>query len=389
MKIHACFQTLALFAAALSSVAQDSTLPSPIGKAHRGETLFMKGFPGAHDNGRSCATCHVPEEAFQLTPQHVEARFQGLQQRRLKHPSADDPLFRSIDANDFADDFTNLRNHALVRVSITLPTNAAGEKLIWPVNDPTATVVAVWRSTPTVWNTAFTGPYQLDGRQPTLQAQALGALVAHSEITREPKEKFLDDIAAFQTAQFSSPAVKELAAALANGVTPPPTDPVLNIEEQRGKLLFNQHCATCHGGPTQTVPLTRLPPGIRNIRISKPVPPAGADLPFAPSPIAPRLWAFRVPGQTAPEVRSSTDPGQALLTGNIAHLNFFDIPTLYGISRTAPYFHDNSAATLEDVVRHYQVDAIFVRRVAPVGAPRPDLILDDEIEPLVAYLKKI
>jgi hypothetical protein len=27
--------------------------------------------------------------------------------------------------------------------------------------------------------------------------------------------------------------------------------------------------------------------------------------------------------------------------------------------------------------------------VAPVGAPRPDLILDDEIPPLVAYLKKI
>ena len=104
----------------------------------------MKGFPGAHDNGRSCATCHVPEEAFQLTPQHVEARFQALQQRRLKHPSADDPLFRSIDANDFADDFTNLRNHALVRVSITLPTNAAGEKLIWPVNDPTASAEVNW-----------------------------------------------------------------------------------------------------------------------------------------------------------------------------------------------------------------------------------------------------
>jgi cytochrome c peroxidase len=50
----------------------------------------------------------------------------------------------------------------------------------------------------------------------------------------------------------------------------------------------------------------------------------------------------------------------------VAHLNFFDIPTLYGISKTAPYFHDNSGATLEDVV-----------------------ILDVEIAPLVAYLKKI
>ena len=249
MKIHTCIQTLVLFAAALSSVAQDPTLPRPIGNAHRGETLFTRGFPSVHDNGRSCATCHVPEEAFQLTPQHVEARFQALGQRRLTNPSADDPLFRSIDANDFADDFTNLRNHALVRVFITLPTDAAGQKLMWPVNDPTATVVAVWRSTPTVWNTAFTAPYQLDGRQPTLQAQALGALVAHAEITREPKERFLDDVAAFQSAQFSSPAVKLLSIALATGQTPPPTDPPLNLLEQRGKVLFDRTAPLVTAGP--------------------------------------------------------------------------------------------------------------------------------------------
>ena len=389
MRIHAYLQTFVLFGVAVSAVAQNPTVPGQTGNAHSGETFFKVDFPNVHGNGRSCATCHVPEEAFQLTPQHVEARFQALEQRRLTDPTADDPLFRSIDANDFADDFTNLRKHALVRVAIQLPTDANGQKLVWPVNDPSAAVVSVWRSTPTVMNTAFTAPYQLDGRQLNLEDQALGALVGHAEITTEPLRRFLADVAAFQNGQFSSPAVKNLSVALASGAPLPPTDPILTIEEQRGKGLFNQHCATCHGGPTQTVPLTRLPPGIRNIRISKPVPPIGADLPFAPSPLQPRLWAFRVPGQAAPEVRLSTDPGQALLTGNIAHLNFFDIPTLYGISKTAPYFHDNSAATLEDVVRHYQVDAIFVRRVAPVGAPRPDLILDDEIAPLVAYLKKI
>ena len=30
-----------------------------------------------------------------------------------------------------------------------------------------------------------------------------------------------------------------------------------------------------------------------------------------------------------------------------------DIPALRGISNTAPYFHNNSATTLEDVVDHY------------------------------------
>jgi cytochrome c peroxidase len=33
--------------------------------------------------------------------------------------------------------------------------------------------------------------------------------------------------------------------------------------------------------------------------------------------------------------------------------NVFKIPTLWGVARTAPYFHDNSAKTLEEVAEHY------------------------------------
>jgi cytochrome c peroxidase len=389
MKFRPYLHTLAFFSLALGTMAQNGGPAVLNGNPASGEAFFKVDFPNVHGNGRSCATCHVPEQAFQLTPENVEARFQDLQRRRLTNPTADDPLFRSIDANDFAEDFSNLRNHALVRVFIQLPTDADGNKLVWPVNDPSATFVSVWRSVPTVMNTSFTGPYQLDARQSTLQAQALGALVGHSEIANSPLPRFLDDVAAFQRRQFSSGSVKALAEALANGNPPPPTDPPLNLLEQTGKILFDRHCTNCHGGPSQTIPIPRLAPGIRNIRISKPLPPFAADLPFAPSPLQPRLWAFRIPGQSAPVFVPSTDPGQALLTGDVAHLNFFDIPTLYGISRTAPYFHDNSAATLEDVLRHYQLDFQAIRRVIPVGAPRPDLLLDEEIAPLAAYLKKI
>src|SRR5688500_11580455 len=185
MRIEASIQLVLLFTAALGSA--QTPPPPPKGNAASGEAFFKGDFPNVHGNGRSCATCHVPEEAFQLTPQNVEARFQALAQRRLTNPAADDPLFRSVDANDGADDFTNLRTHALVRVFIELPKNAQGEKLVWPVNDPNADVVAVWRATPTVMNTAFTGPYQLDGRQPALPAQALGALINHAEITNTPR----------------------------------------------------------------------------------------------------------------------------------------------------------------------------------------------------------
>ncbi|HTG45628.1 MAG TPA: cytochrome c peroxidase [Verrucomicrobiae bacterium] len=361
------------------------------GRIERGKELFRQEFPKVHGNGRSCATCHVPEEAFQLTPQHVEARYQALQERRKKNPDADDPLFRSIDANDGDQDFTNLRQHALSRIILELPKDANGQKLVWPVDDPDAAFVSVWRSTPTILNTAFTAPYQMDGRQPTLQAQALGALVNHAEITTAPKPRLLDDVAAFEENKFSSHAVRHLAEALASGQTPPPTDPPLNALEQQGKALFEHHCVACHGGPTQTVQAGFLPPFL-DIRISRPLPPFAADLPFAPSPLTPRNWAFRVEGQAEPTIMASTDPGRALHTGSLLDLNAFDIPTLYGIAKTAPYFHDNSAETLEKVMRHYQLEFEGVRRVIPdfLEWPlRPDLILDEQIAPIVAYLKKI
>jgi cytochrome c peroxidase len=364
----------------------------PQGNAEVGRNVFNLGFPGVHGNGRSCADCHVPEESFQLTPQHVEKRFQALQQRRLTDPHADDPLFRSIDANDGASDFTNLRQHGLVRVIIPLPVDANGQKLVWPVDDPDATVVGLWRSVPSVINTAFTAPYQQDGREATLESQAHGALVVHSEITKPPRPRFLQDVAAFQKTLFSSEKVEQLAKALERGGTIPATDPPLNDLERQGKALFDHHCAVCHGGPTQTVPLPQFTPAVHDIFVSKPVPPFAASLPFAPSPLQPRLWAFRVPGQAEPVVVPSTDPGQALLTGSLDQLNFFDIPPVYGISRTAPYFHDNSAETLQDVVRQYQRGFEAIRRVIPEFVPwpdRPDPIADDEFAPLVAYLKKI
>jgi mono/diheme cytochrome c family protein len=385
MKRPNCHFTFALFGAVMSAIAQTATSPRLVGNPASGEAFFKVDFPNVHGNGRSCATCHVPEEAFQLSPQNVEARFQALQEARLTDPFADDPLFRSIDANDFASDFTNLRRHALVRVIIQLPVDANGDKLVWPQDDPTATSVAVWRSTPSVLNTAFTAPYQQDRRIATLQDQALGALDGHAEITRDPLPRFLDDIAAFQKGLFSSPAVQALSKALDAGRVPPPTDPFLTPLELEGKALFLIHCVKCHGGPTQTVQLPTLGPGVRNIRVSKPVPPAVAHLPFAPSPVPPRMWIFK----GAPNPVPSTDPGMALISGNIAQLNFFDIPPLYGISKTAPYFHDNSAATLEDVLRHYQSEFKAVDILAPPGANRPDPLPDEAIEPLAAYLKKI
>ena len=274
-----------------------------------------------------------------------------------KDPSADDPLFRSIDANDGAGDFTNLRQHALVRVSLKLPVDENGNTLIWPTDDPNATEVSVWRAVPSVLNTAITAPYQLDGRFATLQEQADGAFAAHSQIIGVAP-KILDDLTAFEKGSFSSPRIRLLSDAIANNQPLPQTDPDdLTALETRGKALFDHHCTGCHGGPSQTALSPMLPEATRDIFVSKPVPPFAADLPYAPSPVRPRLWAFRAGQGPIP----STDPGKALFTGSVNDFNHFDIPSLYGISKTAPYFHDNSAKDLDAVIRLYQSDFIALR----------------------------
>ncbi len=58
----------------------------------------------------------------------------------------------------------------------------------------------------------------------------------------------------------------------------------------------------------------------------------------------------------AKERITTSDPGRMLLSGSVSDADsafhssgVFDIPQLRGISRTAPYFHDNSPDTLEDV----------------------------------------
>ena len=63
--------------------------------------FFDRQLDGLGANGRACADCHMPTDNFQLSPASVEARFQFLQWRRRWDPTADDPLFRPIDADDF------------------------------------------------------------------------------------------------------------------------------------------------------------------------------------------------------------------------------------------------------------------------------------------------
>jgi cytochrome c peroxidase len=193
----------------------------------------------------------------------------------------------------------------------------------------------------------------------------------------------------------------------------PDPDPPLNDLEQQGKVVFTRACGQCHGGPGQSTPQA---PVVRYHDIATqcprpvdhpPVPPARFLFKPCSDSLArnARTYVITLADGTT-EKRVSDDPGRALLTGFVGGLaarddwNKFDIPGLRGISKTAPYFHNNSAATLEEVVAHYTE---FFKRVAANAPdptkPPPAISTDgknvdrppkpEEIAALLAYLRKL
>ena len=400
----------------------------------RGFVAFFDRTPaGLKGNGRSCADCHMASDNFQLSPANVERRYQTLQIFKRILRRADDPLFRPIDADDFrvngaaAHDFSNLRENALVRVTIPLPPNI---RLIDPSTNArsTETVADVWRAVPTIEDVRLTGPddqtpwprgpnvsggYQLDGRKGTLQEQAEGAFTSHAQTVAVPSRRLLDDLAAFQNRVFSSPRVRAFADAVATGTSPlPDTDLPLSALEKQGKAVFTRACTQCHGGPGHSTPQA---PAVRYHDISSQCPrPVDTAVParfnFKPCPqrLARNARTYEITLPTGATIlRVSSDPGRALLTGFAGvgppaadDWNKFDVPTLRGIRNTAPYFHNNSAATLEEMVDHYTEFFKRVQALLPPGTRYPPVISTDgvtvdrppvpaEIPALLAYLRRL
>lgn len=339
-----------------------------------GERKFDNPLPSG--NGRACATCHVEEDGFTLTPAHVAARFAKLPRKGDGSPNyAADPLFASIDADDFAQDFTRLKQ-GLARVTMPLPANVTIKEL------PGAREVKLFRSVPSIWNVAITGPYLSDRRAVTLQDQGLGASKEHIRPKVLPSAGFLDAIAAYELDQFSSPGVRFVASELAAGRTPARAEPALNAEQQQGKEIFEFRCAQCHGGPT-------LNDGPVPTFVSRTLGVSVSRLNRTGLPVY--TYQFHMPDGSVVELPSS-DPGHSLISGNpdlATEFETFDVPSLYGISKTAPYFHDNSAATLEAVMQHYQEDFAFAKMI---GVPDPAVqtpFTDEEMRLIVVYMRTL
>jgi cytochrome c peroxidase len=336
-------------------------------------------------NGRTCRTCHSPGNGT-LTLAQIAERF-------AEDPTG--PLFRADGTDDGQGNGTSrIRAHGTIRVNVPLPPG------VMLLDDPGSMHVALHRGIPSTINTPGLDPVLMyDGRAPDLIEQARGAVFDHAAPTIEPTEDQLLALALHQQTRsfFTSKALFDFAQG-----GPPPVLPEGNTEsEKRGRRFFDDvplappstrgACAICHSGP-----MLNTSNGHNPIPIPPFFVPAGERFQSILSgELLPNGDPFRAYQFTDPDgnvqVSVSSDPGHALVSGDFRGFPFgdlgeFKIPTLWGVRSTAPYFHNNAAKTLEDVIEHYAFFFPFATPIVLPGSP-PIVFSEQDKADLLAYLK--
>ena len=191
-----------VLAAALPGVSfpvdteEQTTELTPAPEDLDGRQLFERETFGG--NGRTCRTCHSRETGTTSVADVAD---------RITDPN--DPLFvhDALDVDGVGT--TRIQAHATIRMTIPLPQG------ITLADVPGATSVQVNRGIPTTRNTPALDPVLLaDGRAPTIQAQALGAIRDHFQNTREPTVDELRAIVEFEQTDnsfFSSGKLRHFA----------------------------------------------------------------------------------------------------------------------------------------------------------------------------------
>jgi len=65
------------------------------------------------------------------------------------------------------------------------------------------------------------------------------------------------------------------------------------------------------------------------------------------------LPVFTLQNTTTGEIKRTTDPGRALITGRWKDIGRLKGPILRGLASRPPYFHNGAAETLADVIEFY------------------------------------
>jgi cytochrome c peroxidase len=226
------------------------------------------------------------------------------------------------------------------------------------------------RSTPTVVNSAYNTLQMWDGRKKDLEDQATGPLDSGDEMNADytgmlsflssnPQYK-ADFAKAYPGEAIDKKTLAKAIASFERTVVSnnAPFDrwlkgdrEAISIQQYRGFQVFKDpkkgNCAVCHQAPNFT------DGGFHNLGLAQ----FGGDKPdlgrYAQKPLALMKGAFKT-------------------------------PTLREIDRTAPYFHDGSVKTLEEVIEHYVKGGVVKTNLSPNF--KPLTLTSEEKSDLVAFM---
>jgi cytochrome c peroxidase len=403
-------------------------------------------FQSLGTNGRSCVTCHQPPSGMSISAKNV--------QRRFEKTNGTDPIFSPVDGANCPNQvpavntsgapyggrkgygrtlrkaYSLLLNKGLIRIALPVPANA--EFTIEVVSDPTTCntsadynsitdpvtgtttrIVSVFRRPIMSANldfkttTLFPGPnpgggnLMWDGREPSLESQAVNATLGHAQAVAPPTPEQVAQIVAFERGIFAAQQLDDYAWDLSSGgalggpialsaivpdggiggapfelfeswLNAPGSRAETRKTIARGEVIFNTRpftisnvsgfndffgggpvtgtCGTCHNAFAAGSDV--LPSSQRDIGIG------GASASFGGPTPKTDLPVFRVtcnPGTSLfnPEVVLTNDPAKALITGRCRDVGSKTVPSLRALASHAPFFSDGSAKTLLDVVNVY------------------------------------
>jgi cytochrome c peroxidase len=319
--------------------------PLTAAKIRLGRTLFFDRRL-SHNNTMSCAMCHIPEQGFTM---NELAQAVGIEGRSLR------------------------------------------------------------RNAPTLLNVAYMETQFHDGREASLETQAVSPLLAHNEMANPSMEHLVQKLRRleeytdlFAQAFQHGPSMETIAQALASYertllVANSPFDrwyygkqhEALSPEAQAGFRLFigRARCVTCHTITDQSALFTdqafhNTGLGWYNSMVrAQSLTPTRVQL-------APGIFT-EVPLEVIASVSepSQADLGRYEVTLVPTDLWRYKTPTLRNVALTAPYMHDGSLSSLEAVVRVYNRGGYPHPLLDPMI--RPLHLTDAEVTALVAFLESL
>lgn len=266
---------------------------------------------------------------------------------------------------------------------------------------------SVRRNSPSLYNVAFSKLLFHDGRENSLEQQVWGPLLANNEMANPSIAYVVDKIkdsadykGLFEKAFHKGPAMETIGQALASYERTLNTadsafdqwyygkqTKIVGDEVKRGFDLFSGKagCSQCHSIDKHSALFTdqkRHNTGIGYLASMLKVPDKQKVQ------VSPGVFV-EVPKQqlTGLDIQKPSDLGYYEVTQNPNDRWVYKTPSLRNISLTAPYMHNGSLATLEEVVSFYNKGGIANENLSPLIKPLN--LSEAESADLVFFLKAL